>query len=606
MAQKIEIESTIQSQSTLPNLVQKLKWFLNSNWALLLIAVVISVFWAVDVPVVSIIFLTLFVCLVFTICRDNPKAFILPFLALLYCFHSLPGGWQLIVCFICAGIAIGFLIGFLVWKLAIQKAKCKKGKMFWAFLILALANLLGGVIGHFNIMLFGIVFASFILLYGIYWFYLNFTKDCQKYFAWCAIFLAITITLEIFFSHIASGNFIQSVINKGGMVGVCEGDAHTGNINSACIVMLTGLCACFYLALKNKKDYLYLLMALLIDVSIFFSYSRIVTFVAAIVTLICLIYIVIKSQNRKILLISLGVIVGVLLIFVAIFWNKVLNAINYYLNMGFSLNGRGTLWEWCIAQFKNSPIFGVGFVTNETGATLGEIPGCGVVVPGELSMVYAHNFFLHHFVCVGIIGSLLTIPFYVKKYEIIFKKFTTFKLYVLVTSLTQLLASMVDSTYTSNLMLIAFVILLVSSAEKITYNEELDELDEKSKLVTQGADLNPNRKVNISLQQPQKNVLTENNNINKNSSIESDSTNKDSLENNLNKKESNDIKNKDSKDDKKDKNTAKNIKGDANTSSSKTSENAINKSNKTATNSIKTSSSKITQNKTKTTKNTKK
>lgn len=596
MAQKVEIESTIQPQNTLPNLVQKLKWFLNSNWALLLISVIVSVFWAINVPIVSIIFLTIFVCLIFTICRDNPKAFLLPFLSLLFCFHSLPNGWQIIVCAICAVIAIGFLIYFLVWKLAIQKTKCTKGNMFWTFLILALANLLGGVIGHFNIVIFCIVLASFVLLYGIYWFYLNFTKDCQKYFAWCAIFLSLIIALEILFSHIASGNFIQSVINKGGFVGVSEGDAHANNINSACIVMLTGLCACFYLALKNKKDYLYLLMALLIDVSIFFSYSRIVTFVAAIVSLICLIYIVIKSQNRKILLISLGVIVGVLLVFVAIFWNKILNAINYYLNIGFSLNGRGTLWKWCIAQFKNSPIFGIGFITNEAGATLGEIPGCGVVVPGEISMVYAHNFFLHHFVCVGIIGSLLTIPFYVKKYEIIFKKFTTFKLYVLVTSLTQLLASMVDSTYTSNLMLIAFVILLISSAEKITYNKELDELDEKSKLVTQGADLNTNSKANATLQQSQENALTKDDSTNKNSLVESDSTNKDGLKNNSNIKESNNVNNKDSKDDKKDKKTAKNLKDIDNAPSSKTSKNTINKSNKTTTNSNKISSSKTTKN----------
>lgn len=498
MEQVLE-ENISKTQTQHQNLHQKLEEFLNSYWALLIIAVVVSVFWAVNVPVVSITVLTVFVCLVFTICRENPKAFALPFLALMYCFNSLPNTWQVIYCFVCAVVAIGFLIWFLVWKIKIKKTKCQKGKMFWAFLILMLANLLGGIIGHFNIMMTGIVFVSFILLYGIYWFYLNFTKNCQEYFAWCAIFLALLMVLEIFFSHIKSGNFIQSIINKGGYVGVNTGDAHRGSINTACIIILTGLCSCFYLALKNKKDYLFLLMALAIDIAIFFSYSRIVTFVAAIISLICVIYIIIKSVNRKALLIAVGCIVGVLLIFVAIFWNKVLNAINYYINLGFSLNGRGTLWDWCVNQFKDNFFFGIGFVTNDFNATTGKIPGCGIVVYEKLSMVYAHNFFLHHLVTIGVVGSVLVIPFFIKKYEIIFKKFTTFKLFVLVTCFAQFFASMFDSTYTSNLFLIAYIFLLISSAEKIAYDVEEDEKDRKFLTVAVGDNKKENLETNINI-----------------------------------------------------------------------------------------------------------
>ncbi len=455
------------------NFVQKLKSFLDSNWSMLLISLIVSIFWVLDIPMISITFLTIFVCLVFSICRENPKAFLLPFLLLLYCFNSLPNVAQLIYCVVCGLVAVGFLIYCIVWQIKVKKVKCTKGKMFWPFLILTIVNLLGGVIGHFNIFLTLIILCCFLLIYFLYWFYLNFTNNCQKYFAWCAIFFALTITIEIYSSYAMTGNFIEAIINKAGRVGV--GAPYSGSINCASIIMLLGVCSGFYLAAEEKKDYLYLLIVIAIDISIFFAYSRIATFMAALISLIGLIYVIVKSQNKKIYIIVSSVLLGIILLFGIIFWEKTLELFTYYLNIGFSLNGRDVLWEWCWEEFKKNLAFGIGFFTKDFAAVEGGIPG--IPSYGSIATVYCHNFFLHHFVCIGIVGTIFIIPFYIRKYQILLKKVTSYNLLVLFLSLSLFLTSLFDPTYTSNLFLIVFVLILISSSEKISFDNESDEKD---------------------------------------------------------------------------------------------------------------------------------
>ena len=118
-----------------------------------------------------------------------------------------------------------------------------------------------------------------ILVYGIYWFCLNFLKDYKKYFAYCLIFLTLIITAELLINYLRVDNILHALQHKDVTVG-------TGEINGAAIFMLSGVCACFYLATEHKYDYLYILLSLFFDVAIFLTHSRMALLITAIISVV--------------------------------------------------------------------------------------------------------------------------------------------------------------------------------------------------------------------------------------------------------------------------------------------------------------------------------
>ena len=432
-------------------LKQKINFLLNSNWALLLITFLVAFCWAVNLPEISATFLVLFEVLVLIFCKENPKALFYPIMTLIYITRSLLTTAQFIYGGILGGILVFSFLGYIIYKIKVEKIKCKKGKMFWVFIPLIIANILGGVVGHFNILMSFLVLLILVFLYGVYWFCLNFISNSQKYFAYLAIFLSLLTTLEIFVGYFFESNgFIWALTHKIAYFG--DGLV---NINCASIFMLTGVCACFYLATGHKKDYLFILLAIFFDLVILQGYSRTAIVLAFIISVVYFIIIVRKSINKKLLLISLGVLIGIVAIVSGIMWRQIYNFLAPYLEQGISLNGRADLWNWCIETFKNNIFFGIGYTTTDPAVLQGGAAP-GMAIMGDYCFVQAHNIFLQNLTSLGIIGSLLTIPFYVQKYMLVFKKFTTYKLFVLIMFLSLFLSSLFDITYPLNFFLIFF------------------------------------------------------------------------------------------------------------------------------------------------------
>lgn len=443
----------------------KIVKFLNSNYALLLLAVVISFFWAIKFPYISLLVLTAFEICVFIFCKDNPKAFIFPIIAFSYVLNSFFNGIDLT--HILAGVFIlVFIICVVVYvirQVYVYKKQVHRGKMFLPFILLGVGNIFGGLIGHFYILSFLAVALLSFIVYAIYWFCINFLSDYKKYFAYCLLFLSLTISLELIFAYIQLENLSNIFGSKLVRVGI-------GEINTAAIFMLTGVCSCFYLASNNKKDYLFVLLALLIDIFIFLTYSRITILIAGIISIVYFFFIFKKSQNKKIFTPIIISIVGIVGICIIVFFDKIYSICYYYINMGVGSNGRQSLWPWCLTKFLENPIFGIGYYTKDSIASSISIPGLNYI--GDFLLLNAHNVFLQIITSTGIFGLICCLPFYIKKYSMTFKNFNPTKLFVLMTFICGFLSSCFDPTPVLNPFYVVLNLILIAIVENDNYGIE--------------------------------------------------------------------------------------------------------------------------------------
>ena len=471
------MEQTI-NLSDKQKLYEKIKWFLNSNYALLLIALVIPICWAIEFPYISIILLSAFIICVFIFCKDNPKAFILPIISFSYVLNTFFFGID-VTHFFALGFILIFLtclIVYVIRQVYVYKKTVRRGEMFLPFILLGVGNLFAGLIGNFHILAFlCVAFFSF-AVYAVYWFCINFLKDIKKYFAYCLVYLSLIICLEILFAYLQSDDIILAFTNKTIRVGI-------GEINTAAIFMLTGVCASFYLAQDAKKDYLYVLLAFVIDIFIFLTYSRITILIAGIISVVYFCFIFKKSTNKKIFKTIIACVLSVSVILLIVFFDKFLSLISYYLKVGIGSNGRQTLWPWCLTKFLQYPLFGMGYYSTDSIASSVDIPGLIYVMDGFI--VNAHNVFLEILCATGIFGLICCIPFYAKKYSMTFKNFNQTKLFVLMTFICGFLSSCFDPTPTLNPFYVVLNLVLISIAEmdnKETENNSVTNFSPENKI----------------------------------------------------------------------------------------------------------------------------
>lgn len=440
--------------------VQKIKEILNSKWLIFVLAFIIVFFWAIDFPYVSLPILLVHEGLVLYFCREDIKAFLFPVVAISYSITSIHatglGNWIFYLSIF--GLFIIFLILYIIREKVKYKRKFKKGKLFPAFVLAGIGNMLGGIIGFFDIKIFLIVTLFCVFVCFLYWFFINFlSNDDKKYVAYVLIGVTAVICAEILIAYIRFGDFFLAVSYKAIRVG-------SGEINAAAIFMMSGVCSCFYLARGNKFDYLYLLLAVLFDCFVYLTYSRIALAICALATLVYFIVVFKDSPNKKLILIALAIILSIVGVLVGIFWDKMVDFFGFYLKMGFNKNGREYLWKWCFYQFEDNILFGIGFVTREEEVIRGVIPGLQNLGIG-IEIVYAHNTMLHFLTCTGLVGTILNLFLYYKKYQMVFTKFNKFKFYALMNYICIFIAGCFDPTPNKSIFHIAVSILFMALVE---------------------------------------------------------------------------------------------------------------------------------------------
>ena len=438
------------------NFAVKIKKFLNSPYYMALVSIIISLFWSLNIGFVSIGFLAFFFILTLIFCHEDPKPVLLPIISITLMFNDLLiQGFMFVL--ICVAFVIVSLIIYVVYKIKTEREHIKKGKLFWPYVLVLIANALAGIIGHFESRVFFITLFLGLLLYFLYWFVLNFIKDYKDYFCKALIFLSIIVAIEVFVAYIKAEDILLTFQKKWVRIG-------TGEINGPALFIVSGVISCFYLATQSKiktKRILYVVLALFLDLVLLITLSRISLAIGAIATIIYLIVLFKQSNNKKPILIVSGCILAVVLVVCILFFERLTNIFSFYLKNMFGANGRIELWNWYLDLFKPFPIFGIGFITRDPSVTLG-------MGNGTYDQIMAHNTILHYLICTGIVGLILNIPFYIQKYKIVCKKFNKYKLFILINIICIEIASLVDIAGHANLFNMIILYLFIAFAEKDT------------------------------------------------------------------------------------------------------------------------------------------
>ena len=310
---------------------------------------------------------------------------------------------------ICISLAVCGMIYFLIRKIAFEKVKVQKGKMFWAWVISTVAFCLGGILIHFNILTLLAILGLSILTYLFYFLAVNFTKDLKKHLAYTFIFGAFVSAIAFFILVLRE--------NLGLLEGIASRKVSwvgAQNVNTVAILYTLAIISSFMLGLGKRYDWLYFLVAVFFEGMIYFTYCRLMIFISALIFLFLTILSIVKSKGKMNYLwttLALLAFAGGMFL---LFRKEVIDIITaLFVKTQAGGNGRQSLWPWCWNRFEENKAFGYGFVAYE------KVPGIRDTIP----LVLAHNVALQWLTSLGIVGSLLMLFFYFSKYKLMFTNF---------------------------------------------------------------------------------------------------------------------------------------------------------------------------------------
>lgn len=404
--------------------------------------------WAYNIDTYIIPILAVYTLAVFVFCKDVKN--ILPIIFSVPFFISSVESNKINI--LAVSLAI-FVIGAIYYtiKQFVTQKDIKKGKMFWAFVVALCAYLLGGVFVNFNLINSLIIIGLTLATYFIYWISINFCKDIAKYIAQILICIGVMLTVQMLIEYLQVENsFAHAILSKNVIwIGI-------QHINTVAIYLALAMASAFYLGFKNKFDYLFAMIALYFAGCTYFTYARLVVLICFVTLVSLMIYTFVKSQNKKKFIIFITFVIFIIGIQILVLYKLGFRVFERVIEMGYSGNGRQILWPWCWDKFKGSPLFGIGFVSEED-----PVP----TLVSTDSIVLAHNSVLQYLTSLGIIGTLMMGYFYFKKYKILLSKLNTVKLFNLIQVLIIAFAGIVDQAPTMDVFILSISFVFIAIAE---------------------------------------------------------------------------------------------------------------------------------------------
>lgn len=198
--------------------------------------------------------------------------------------------------------------------------------------------------------------------------------------------------------------------------------------------------AALYLAGVKKYGFIYNIISVLLLAACFFSCCRQAIIFGTVIYVACLIMLFVKGGNRKSNAVTTAAAFLVLAVFFAVKYKWIIDEIdrlfsNFIVNGELNGSGRMELFRNAIANFKNSPIFGVGFYVN-----LANDPKKGFQF---IPSMY-HNTILQMMGACGIVGLTAYCVHRVQTVISYFKNITVERTFIAFTILVILLTSLVD------------------------------------------------------------------------------------------------------------------------------------------------------------------
>lgn len=392
-------------------LTQKLKKFIDnylySEWHIIVVAMLSVVGWATGTTIQMITVLAILLSVIMVYSRDMTPT--LPILVMVSCTVSMtkiPSNVVTLAIF----IVIPLVLAIVLRLIRFRKDPFKISLYGIAVGISVVAMLLGGLFAKEDVnlgnkygMLVTIGIAPFIVYMAVTQ-CLDSKVDLRTYFAKIMVWFGMVVLIEIIIFYARLENLEDNVdLRQLGWM----------NSNSGASALLLSVPFCFYLAVKNEHySWFYISLGIIQTVGQLLFGSRGGMMFAALAIIGSLIVLIVKTKNRRVLLINLAIwfCIGIILLYIG--REKIELMIKQAFSAGLSLTGRDILYREAFRVFIKNPIFGAGF------GYLGIDFHNAEVGP----IYFFHSTFFQILGSLGIVGIISFAFVYYARYRVFLKK----------------------------------------------------------------------------------------------------------------------------------------------------------------------------------------
>ena len=303
-----------------------------------------------------------------------------------------------------------FVSARLIFDLVRYKERRKMPKLLYGYIALGLAYILGGLFSpyySFKSALFGLIqIISISFFYFFYYYTVDWKKVNKDYFPLLFTMVGVLMVIEISNMLIDAGalNF-DSSFTRGLLY---TGWGHYNNV--ACVCILT-LPAPFYFAITKKNGWIFSLIGSVFFLFILLNQSRNGIVMSSVTYMICMITTLIITKDKEKIkhAITFASLIGLVIITVIIFKDKLINTFASLLKAGTDDSGRIDIYIEGFKQYLDNPILGNGFY--ECKVKRWGVPYNGGFLPGRY-----HNTYIQILASCGSIGI---IAYLYHKYQVL-------------------------------------------------------------------------------------------------------------------------------------------------------------------------------------------
>ena len=259
-------------------------------------------------------------------------------------------------------IAVILLVARLVFLLVEDPHRAGFPKLFLGFVLLGGAYMLGGAFSeHYTsrTVLFGFVqLCSLCFFYFYFHFTVNWKRAPKEYMPTLFLVIGLMILVQIVGMYRNAGVFEADG-------SVLRGALYTGwgTYNNVGGIMAMTIPAPFYFAAVKKRGYLYVPLAACFLLATFLSQSRGSILFGAVTFCACAFWTfhIAKGRERRDLLIAYLLLIAVIYILLLVWKDGIAKLFASVIEAGTDDSSRFIIWKRCFEQFKENPVFGLGF-----------------------------------------------------------------------------------------------------------------------------------------------------------------------------------------------------------------------------------------------------
>ncbi|MCH5164489.1 MAG: O-antigen ligase family protein [Clostridiales bacterium] len=471
------------TKETIRNTKENIIHFFCSDYFLAFLAILVVFFWATGWEIFGTAVIVVSICLYMWIGSDlKPFVAVVMFITMMYSLRQIimpqtgPDVGSKLPTFntafvVVVAILVPIIIISLVYNLwhFRSERQYNKGRLFYGLLIAYIGALLSGIAySEYNKVWTLAVLGVGLGIYLVYFICINCVKgDLRPHICKIVFFAGLIVAVECIIWFIRQPDFMNALLGKSLRVG-------WGMSNTLAVVFVMAVPAVIWLGLNNKiYSYVMFPAVALFGAMLMMTLSRgNILFGGPIMAISCVYGFIKAKLPARIVAISV-VAIGIIILLATPIDEYIVHALLTMNKGGFlDPNGRERLYEIAINNFKENPIFGVGFF-KPAPKRIGD-------GPAVTFLWKTHNTFFQIISCMGIVGTLCMVPFYVQRYWGLLKKITCFKFLALLAVLGFELEGLVDLTFLSVHELFLVLGLLAAAESETIFMENAERLRRKT------------------------------------------------------------------------------------------------------------------------------